>query len=154
VTALERLQRLAGAVALAGCALGFLTSVGCRVVSGGDPGWASFLHPLLLVVGALAGAAAVGRGREIDRRRWQTVDDPQLTTGEREWAHKEAERQRRAAGTVFLVGPLALGYWLAYQIQPGERTLVASTLSLTPLLGFFAGVLAASLRRPPPDSPA
>ena len=60
----------------------------------------------------------MARAREIDRERWEVVDDPLLTSGEREYAHKEAERERRWAGTVFLTAPVALAYWTAYQVTP------------------------------------
>lgn len=147
MTRLARLQRAATVVAVIGAALGFATSVGCGVAPPGDPGWARLAHPLLLLLGAACGLATVLRAREIDRRRWRELEEPLLTSGEREYAHKEAERDRRLAGTSFLAAPLLLGYWAAYQLG-GTADLVTGLLPLSPMAGFAAALLAARLWLP------
>lgn len=153
---LTRLQQAAGAVAVAGLVLGFLASIDVRLLPPGDPRVAAWLHPLLLVLGIAAGAAAAERGRQIDRRRWEIVEDPLITSGEREYAHKEAERERRVASTVFLLAPVLLGYWLGYQFSGSERpeggSTVAYLLTVTPMVGFVLGLwLSSALHRPGAD---
>ena len=69
-----------------------------------------------------------------------------LTSGERDWAHKNAERKRRGAGTAFLAAPLALGYWLAHQIE--GRGLAADLLAATAVLGAVAGLILARYLEP------
>lgn len=117
--------------------LGFLASVGVLLVPAGAAWLAWLLHPLLLALGAAGAYAAALRGREIDRWRWRMVEDPLITDAEREEAHKEAERQRRAAATAFLAAPVFLGYWLVYQVT-GD--LAVWLLPASALLGYAAGV--------------
>ncbi len=142
---LERLERAALWVAVVCAALGFLTSGGCLHLPSAPRAALGLLHPLLFLMGAGAGWAVVVRGRDIDRRRWQIVREDRLTSGERDWAHKEAERQRRWAGTSFLAAPVMLGYWLAYQVEGGGRLLAAQLLSVTALAGAVTGLVAAHL---------
>lgn len=142
---LRRLQSAATAIAFVCGALGLLAGTGCRVVPAGPTVLAWPVHLVLLAVGAAAGWATLLRSREIDRRRWDILRDPHLTSGEREYAHKEAERQRTWAGTSFLAAPTVLGYWVAHQLR-GDGAAVADLLPLTPMLGFGLGLLAARLR--------
>lgn len=143
---LQRLQRLSWGVAVAGVVLGLAASGGCYAVPAGGPGWAWFLHPLVLVVGAAGGLAAVLRIREIDRRRWELVSDPTLTKGERELAHREAERERRFAGTAFLAGPFMFAYWMLYQASPGEVGVAQGLLPIVCVVGYGLGLLVGHLR--------
>ncbi|HEX2162420.1 MAG TPA: hypothetical protein VHM02_00585 [Thermoanaerobaculia bacterium] len=130
-------QSLALAVAIAGGVLGFLASLGFFFVPLLPP-WALWLaHPLVVVAGLVAGRSAVERGREADRARWEVADEPLATAAEREHAHKEAERERRIAGTVFLAAPVFLGYWGLYQFGAGGPGSWA--LPVSGLLGFLAG---------------
>lgn len=146
---LHAVERGARWLAAASGALGVTTAAGCAVLPPGDVGLAWPLHPFLLLLGVAGGYLTVRRTEEIDARRWQVLDDPHLTTGEREWAHREAERQRRIAGTVFLLAPTLLGYWLAYQLASEPPPSPATFLPLPPLLGFGLGLWAAHRWRPP-----
>lgn len=137
-------QNAAFVVALCCGALGLMTATGCPVLPAGEPGAATWLHPVMVVVGAVSGFCFSLRAREIDAERWRVVDDAALTTGEREYAHKEAEREKKTAGVVFLMAPLTLGYWLGSHLR-GERVGAADLLSLTPLLGFLLGMGAAKI---------
>lgn len=153
MSVLERSQKVAFWVAVVSASLGFLTSAGCVQLPRLPAGAAVWLHPLLLVLGLLAGLAAVGRNTEIDRERWRVVEDPLLTSGERDYAHKRAERQRRWAGTAFISAPLMIGYWMAYQVEGEGRGLLAQLLPATALLGSVLGLLAARwfVRKPAPE---
>ena len=149
---LERLQPVAAGAAVAGLAVGFLASIGLEIFPPLARGGFWTVVGLLLVMAAGGGVATVVRAREIDRRRWQVVQDPLITSGEREYAHKEAERERRWAGAVFLAAPIALGYCAAYHLGPGAGPGAAGALALLPFAGYLAGFLAAHalLRRRPP----
>ncbi len=148
---LERLQRAAFRVAVVGAVLGFLTSAGCVSLPGIPRGALAFFHSFLFVLGAIAGFAAVRRGEEIDRNRWKTVEEPLLTSGERDWAHKHAERSRRFSATAFFAAPLMLGYWLAYQVEGEGRALAAQLLPVTAVLGSTVGWIVARSRHEKPD---
>ncbi len=142
---IERLEKVALWVAGLCGVLGILTSGGCLHLPTVPRAALGLLHPLLLAAGAVCGWAVVVRDRAIDRRRWQVVEDDQLTSGEREWAHKEAERQRRRAGISFVGAPLILGYWLAYQVEGAGRLLAAQLLPVTALVGAVIGLIASRL---------
>jgi hypothetical protein len=140
VTTLERAERLALWAAVILGLLGFAGGLGHRVLPSlpATAGW-----PLQLVVigcGFLAARLARRRAAEIERRRWAALEEPLLTGGEREWAHREAEQARRASGFALLLAPLMLGYFLAYQFADGAGA-VARALAGTPLLGFVGGLL-------------
>jgi hypothetical protein len=143
---LERAQKVAFWIAVICAALGFVTSAGCGPIPDLPGGLARWLHPILLALGVAAGLAASARNDEIDRTRWQVVEDPMLTSDERDYAHKYAERERRWASTAFLTAPLMLGYWMAYQLEGGGRRLEAQLLPLTAVIGAVLGYLVASLR--------
>jgi hypothetical protein len=133
---LGRWQAAAVAVAVACGVLGFLASLDLYLLPPFPHPAVWLAHPLLAALGAAAGAAAALRGRELDRARWEVVDQPMITSGERELAHKEAERQRRLAATAFLAAAVFVGYWLLYQIPGG---LVAWLLPATALVGWAGG---------------
>jgi hypothetical protein len=146
MTRLERFQKVALWVAVVCGTLGFLTSTGCQMLPDAPRQALWILHPFLFALGAVFGVAAHWRSEEIDRERWKVVEDPLLTSGERDWAHKHAERRRRGAGTAFLAAPLTLGYWLAHQIE--GRGVAADLLAATAVLGAVAGLLAARFWQP------
>lgn len=153
---LERLQRISFWLAIAGGALGFLTSAGCSMAPAIPVGWVNVLHPMLLVIGGLLGYFSVFRTEEIDRERWRIAEDSSLTSGERDYAHRFAERQRRGASTAFLAAPLMLGYWMAYQVEGEGSELAAQLLPVTAVLGSLTGLLiarskVAATRRGKPD---
>ena len=143
---LQRWERYSLTTAGLACLLGLCTAGGCSPLPLGPPAVAWWIHPPLLALGLLAGLAATLRFREIDQRRWQIVGESNLTKGEREYAHKEAERQRRFASTAYLAAPLGLSFWLAYQFQGRFRlpdVSPADVLMLTPMLAFFLGLFLA-----------
>ena len=146
MTRLERFQKVALWVAVGCATMGFLTSTGCQMLPDAPRQVLPLLHPVLFALGAVFGVASQRRSEEIDRERWKIVEDPLLTSGERDWAHKNAERKRRGAGTAFLAAPLALGYWLAHQIE--GRGLAADLLAATAVLGAVAGLILARLLEP------
>lgn len=148
---LQRLQSAAGATAGAALVLGFLASVGLRLFPMLSPGGLWFVAVLLLAAGAVGGAATVGRGEEIDRRRWELVEDPLITSGEREYAHKEAERERRWAGIVFFTAPVALAYCAAGHLSPEAVPGAPPLLALVPIAGYLAGLITAHARRDRPE---
>jgi len=148
MTRMRRFERVAAWVAGVSAALGFLTSAGCAVLPSAPIGLVGFLHPLLLLVGFCCGLFTVQRGREIDEERWKVVEDPQLTSGEREWAHKNAERRRRFAATAFIAAPIMLGYWMAYQVEGEGRDLGAQLLPATGFVGSVIGLLLSRFVRP------
>ena len=88
----------------------------------------------------MAGLAAVRRAREIDEERWEIVEDDTLTAGERRYAHREADRNTRVAGSIFLLAAVALGGWLAYQLKDPEQFSAAELLIVSPALGFLVGL--------------
>jgi hypothetical protein len=104
--------------------------------------WTLLLHPVLLLAGAGCGLLTRWRAREIDANRWRVLSDPLLTRGEKEWAHHDAEAERRRAAVVFLLCPLVLGMWLAYDL--GEEGPLGF-LPVTGLVGFGIGLLAGTL---------
>lgn len=140
---LERLQTAASAAAVTGLVLGFFASIGLRLFPVLSPAgfWSAIL--LLLGAGAGGGLGTVARAREIDRRRWELVEDPLMTSGEREYAHKDAERERRWAGVVFFTAPVALAYWAAHQLSADVALTAPPLLALVPLAGYLGGLLAA-----------
>ncbi len=129
---LRRLQSIAVASSAVFLGLAILTIAGVQIVPRGLPGLVWAFHVLVAAVGFFAGIAATRRRTEIDVERWQRVEDPDLTSGEREHAHREAESELRRATSQFLLPGVALGGWLAYQLRP-ERP--ASGAAMTFVLG-------------------
>lgn len=151
---LDRIQAIAVWVAGLSLLLGFLASIDVLLLPRGEPRHAWAAHLLLLAVGLFGGAAASLRGRLADRRRWEILEEPLLTSMERENAHREAERERRVAATVFMMAPIFLGYWLAYQLAgEDEGTLVTFLLTLSPLVGYVLGLLFAHRALGPEERP-
>lgn len=148
---LQGAQRLSFWIAVVCAGLGFMTSAGCRMLPDIPGSWTAALHGMLVVAGAIAGWLAVGRGREIDRERWRIAEDPTLTSGERDYAHKYAERERRSAATSLLAAPLMLGYWLAYQVAGEGEELAAQLLPVSAVVGSICGWIAARSRRAGPE---
>lgn len=146
---LQRLEKVALWIGIVAGTLGFLTSAGCVRLPELPGATVPWLHLVLFGFGAVAGLLATRRGEEIDRRRWEIVQDGSLTSGEIDWAHKDAENSRRWAGSKFLGAPVLLGYWMAFQVEGRGSTLAAQLLAATALVGCFAGLLLARLRRSP-----
>lgn len=140
---LERLQGVLFAAAVAGLAVGFFASIGLRVLPLLDRTGFWVVVALLLLLGLGGGAATVVRAWEIDRRRWEAAEDPLITSGEREYAHKEAERERRWAGIVFFTSPIGLGYCAAYHLGPDTVDHAPAFLALLPVAAYLVGYLAA-----------
>jgi len=135
-----RAQKAAFWVTIVAALLALGAGTGLSPIPRGTPALAYWLHPLVVLLGVLGGLLAVKRAREIDEERWRVVGDDSLTSGERAYAHKEAEREMRSAATSFLLAALAVATWLAYQLRiPGEIT-VADLLIATPVLGFLVGL--------------
>jgi len=138
---LQRAQTVAAVVAFLALVLGFLASIGVRLLPQGGETAAWVLHAVLLLIGAAGGLATAIRGRQVDEKRWELLDDPMMTSGERELAHREAERERRWASTVFFVMPILLGYWWA-NLLSGEDggSLLTFLLTASPMIGFLVGL--------------
>lgn len=149
---LQRLQSAAGATAGGALVLGFLASVGLRFFPALSTAGLWVVAVLLLAAGVVGGAATVARGEEIDRRRWELVEDPLITSGEREYAHKEAERERRWAGIVFFTAPVALAYCAAGHLHAGAGIGASPLLALVPIAGYLAGLIGAHVRQDRPES--
>ncbi len=141
---LRQLQRWALRVAVVAALLGLATASGCVPGAGLPAASAGALHPLLLLVGGLAGWAASRRMAEIDAERWRVASDPDLTSGERQYAHRHAESRRRWAAASLLGAPLLIGYCTSGQIESGQESLSAQLLGVTALAG---GILGLAVRR-------
>ena len=137
----EGLQRLFVIVAVVCGLLGLATSTGCHTLPELPEGLAWILHPLLFLAGGLAGAFTSLRHREVEEERRRALQDPLATRGEQDHAHREAERQRRFAGTAFLLGPLGFAYWMAYVFEVRGAVTAADFFLVSPVLGFLPGLL-------------
>lgn len=153
---LERLQQAAIAVATVSAVLGFASSGGCHVLPAAAPSLVGPLHALLLALGIGAGWLTFSRAQQVERHRWRTVQDPLATQGEKEYAHKEAESQRRFAGTAYLLAPMGLAFWLANHFDLRGQFTLSDLFLVTPLVGFLVGFLVAYRLKPsetpPPQS--
>lgn len=109
-----------------------LTVIGVQLVPRGLPGFVGVLHGLVAAIGFFCGVAATRRRAEIEAERWRRVEDPDLTTGEREHAHREAESALKRASAQFLLVGVTLGGWLAYGLR-AERP--AAGAAVTELFG-------------------
>jgi hypothetical protein len=127
--------------------LGLLATGGCSPFPAGEPDLAWLLHPLVLFVGGAAGMVAAARGREIERERWRVIEQPGLTKGERELAHREAEADRKRAGIAFLLAPVGIGFALATHFSIAASTRVADVVLVTALAGFALGLWLGGRRR-------
>ena len=148
---MKRLQSVSVAIGILCAVLALSASTGHPLVARSDPEHAGIVHPFVILVGAIGGFLTRRRMQEIDRRLWQVVDDSSLTSGEREYAHREAASEKKTAAVTFLVAPLSLGLWLAYQFK-GEEFGAAELLTISPLAGFLVGLGAAALWRREDDS--
>jgi len=123
---------VAGTAAILFVVLGFVASLGHGPLPPLPVASVSPLHVVLAVAGFAAGRLAARRQAEIEARRAEYLQDPHATKGERETAHKDAERDLRFAHMALVGAPLALGYWLAYELAPGAppwgRALPAAAL--------------------------
>lgn len=145
-----RAVALAGLLALLFAALGFAASVGARLWPPISGDLAGVLHAVLFLLGLAAAWAATRRTEEIERRRAEYTADPHATRLERESAHRDAERDRNAAHRALAAAPLALGFWLAYELEPGVAVW-ARALPATALAGYGLGAfLLPRWRRGPP----
>lgn len=153
MTRWERWQVGAVAVAVTGGLLGLLTAGGCSPTPPGPPGLAGGIHVLLLLLSVAAGIAAFLRMREVETARWQAAQDPYATKGEREYAHREAESQRRMASTAFLLAPIGIAFWLAYVFESQGRFTPSDLFLITPVLGFLLTLMIAPRFLPPPPKP-
>ena len=138
---LRELQRWALRVAIVAAVLGLATASGCAPGLDLPRGALGLLHPLLFVVGVLAGWAASRRMGEIDRERWRVARDPDLTRGEREYAHRHAEARRRNAALALLGAPLLIGYCSSSEIVDSTGSLAAQLLGITALAGGILGLI-------------
>jgi hypothetical protein len=140
---LRQLQRWALRVAIVAALLGLATASGCVPGVGLPAATVTVLHPLLLLVGGLAGWAASRRMAEIDAERWRVASDPDLTSGERQYAHRHAETRRRWAAASLLGAPLLIGYCTSGHIESGQELLAAQLLGVTALAGGIVGLIVA-----------
>lgn len=141
----QRFQRIALWIAWACGLLALLTGTGCGLIPTGEPTWVAWVHPLLILWGALFGFITLGRQREVEEERRTWARDSQLTTGEQKLAAKEAEAESiRSAGT-FLAAALLLAGWLSYQFRSDVRSLVVDLLPATAFIGFGLGLVVAQV---------
>ncbi len=134
-----KLQRAAKWIAIAAGLLGLTSAIGVgrlpevllRVEI-----WMVFL----LGLGLLGGRLTVLRSQEIEKERWRVLAGEGLTSGEREYAHRHAEQERRGAATAFLLAPTLLGVWLSYQTRIEGRLSAADLLPVIPMLAFLLGL--------------
>lgn len=109
-----------------------LAVVGLQIVPRDVPGLVGALHVLVAAIGFFCGVAATRRRAEIEVERWSRVEDSELTSSEREHAHREAESELKRASAQFLLVGVTLGGWLAYQLR-AERPEAGA--AVTELLG-------------------
>ena len=138
---LRDLQRWALRIAIAAALLGLATASGCVPGVGLPHAAIAVLHPLLLVLGGVAGWVASRRMGDIDAERWRVAQDPDLTSGQRQYAHRHAESRRRWAALSLLGAPLMIGYCSSGQIDASRDSLAAQLLGITALAGGIVGLV-------------
>ncbi|HSM13075.1 MAG TPA: hypothetical protein VLA66_03340 [Thermoanaerobaculia bacterium] len=141
---LERLVVVASWIAIASAALGLAASVGSRTLPELPGALTAPMMVAFLLLGVGAAFAAALRQREIDRERFHWTKEPGATRDEIKTAHEEAERRLKLAYTALGAAPLALAYWLAYELP--EAIPLARALPVAPLVGFGVGTLLARRR--------
>jgi hypothetical protein len=146
VDPLRRLQRGSLWLAAAAAVLVLFAAAGRGPLPDRGGAWLWVLHPLVLFLGGVGGALTAARHRQIDVRRWEIVQDSSLTKGERQWAHQDAETERKKAAASFLAAPVLVAGWLSSHFGHHEPTLVDELLPMTSLLGFGLGLLWAHWR--------
>lgn len=138
---LERLVVVASWIAVVCAALGLAASVGSGLLPELPGSLTVPLQVALLGLGIGAAFAAALRQRQIDGERFRWANEPGATRDEVKNAHEEAERRLKLAYTALGAAPLALAYWLAYELPDEIR--LARALPVAPLLGFGLGTLLA-----------
>lgn len=140
---MPRLQNAAAVLAGFCVLLAIAASAGLGVIGTFGNAAAIAAHIFLLVFGAICGTLARWRVDEIENERWSHVEDELATQGEKEYAHKEAERGRRAASTLFALAPACLAFWLAQETHvSGDGIRISDLLMVTPLVAYIAAFLA------------
>ena len=147
----QRLQSLASVAVVVFGVLALGASTGFTPLPKGNNSWAAFLHPVVLLVGFACGVVTVLRVREIDEERWKLATDDDLTDGERQLAHSNANQEVKVSGTIFLLTALAFGGFLAYQLKVPDVVTAAEFLIVTPMVGFVAGLWLGAKRYPSPE---
>ena len=138
---LSLLQRVCWWIAGACALLALLTSLGRGLFPTLGPAWVVPGHLFVLALGVAFGWVAQVRQREIDTRRWEILADDDLTQGEREYAHKDAESTITRAFGAFLLAPLFVAGWLTYQIQDPDAPLATDVIALSAFLGYGIGLV-------------
>ena len=137
----RKVQTIAFWLLVPGGLLAVGAAAGLLPMPKGPPALAWKVHPIVIALGLGCGLASVARMREIDRARWRVLEDASITSGERDWAHREAESEIRGAGTVFVLCGVAWGAFGAYQLRDPGTLGAADFLMVSPLFGFAAGLL-------------
>jgi hypothetical protein len=138
----RRFQRVAFWLMVGGGILAVASAIGATPGAPAPAAVLFALHAVSIGYGFACGLAAVARSREIDRERWRVLGDPAISSGEREYAHREAEAELRSAGRVLVLSGVALGAVGAYQLREPGKIGAADLLIVTPLAGFALGLLA------------
>ncbi len=138
----KRLQSVAVVWSTVFVVAAILAVVGVQIVPRDVSGLVGSLHVLVAAIGFFCGVAATRRRAEVEAERWERVEDSDLTTSEREHAHREAESDLKRASAQFLLAGVTLGGWLAYQLR-AERPEAGA--AVTELLGGEAPEVPASV---------
>lgn len=133
-------QRVCWWIAGASALMALLTGLGRGPFPILGPPWVVPGHLFVLVLGIGFGWMAQVRQREIDVERWRILADDDLTSGEREYAHKNAESSIARAMAAFLLAPLFLAGWLTYQIQDLESPFATQMIALSAFAGYTVGL--------------
>lgn len=131
--------------------LAIASSGGCHLVPQPGGPVVGALWAVFAVAGCGAGLWAMRRGRDLDVERWQALEEPLLTSQEREYIHKRAESERRRVATRLLLALLAAAFWVVFLAV--QASWVRDTLPLAALGGFGLGLLLGARRYPAPTGP-